>query len=681
MDPYSDGPPYRHVAWAGIRGWFGKSPQLRTYQFMVRRLPRCLRDDGSVVSGIKVRGSNDASHPNYWQANPAAVVWEVLTNKLWGRGLSSDMLDEASFIAASQYYAAKNIGVSVVMDHPDSVGELLAGLYHQVRLLLLWDGLQYKCKCLLDRTVTHAQILTIRESQVVGLKVTIPTWDAGVVNELRAEYTSAERGYRPDVVHVQDLAGVNVAGGRLSGDRVSLVAIAHGETARQQAQRLLMDVSMPWATLEMEVQRSLARVEPGDCIRLIMDRVPGETTTTYWIVTKVTEGDPSRETITLTAVQDTLLPPVDTEETTVTVPGVDLWERITPAAQSAVAPAAPPLLDTPPLDPVFVVEMPPILARGEARAIVQGERLQGWVTDIGVAWSADRNTWIELGVEPAMAVTGILETDLSGTWLLDRQDGIIVRLKTPSLWMGDVISAVNEVPTPQDHAWKVLLSGRNWLVIEDEWIQVGYAEAVDSQRVRFRCVIRGRAGSKVRAHQSGAPVLFLQMVGAGVDGAQIPIMQPAWWKASPYGVGGRLVGPATETGTQHPDPYDSMWLAMGRRPLPPEVVNVSVSGGSVTVQARPRFTTRGGGVQHTLDAMGAPVQDLGGLAFAVQQLDSDGTLLDAVPMSVSATFTPGTMSSPAVVSMTFGKKAGAVLARIYSQRDGLLSVDWTEVAI
>jgi hypothetical protein len=109
---YANGMNYRNICWALFMDFkLGRIPQPRTYQFIIRRLPKCLRDDGTTVSGILTRGSNSTVHPNYIQANPAAMLYEGLTNKLWGRGRASAIFNEQSFIDCSIYFAAKNIGI------------------------------------------------------------------------------------------------------------------------------------------------------------------------------------------------------------------------------------------------------------------------------------------------------------------------------------------------------------------------------------------------------------------------------------------------------------------------------------------------------------------------------------------------------------------------------------------
>lgn len=89
----SKGMNYRNVCWAlvgvGDNGYkMGQQPTPPTLQFEIRRLPKPTRDDLTTPS-IRTRGSFDSGHPAYTAANPAAIVYELLTNKVWGRGLSA----------------------------------------------------------------------------------------------------------------------------------------------------------------------------------------------------------------------------------------------------------------------------------------------------------------------------------------------------------------------------------------------------------------------------------------------------------------------------------------------------------------------------------------------------------------------------------------------------------------
>ena len=106
---------YRNFAWVlyGPGGGFGigYSKNLPNLAWVVWRWPKCLMDDGSDA-GIATKGSAFNNHIHYHAANPAAVLWECYTNKTWGKGVSSSLMDQASFQALSQWCLARDYGIN-----------------------------------------------------------------------------------------------------------------------------------------------------------------------------------------------------------------------------------------------------------------------------------------------------------------------------------------------------------------------------------------------------------------------------------------------------------------------------------------------------------------------------------------------------------------------------------------
>ncbi len=683
--PYSsDGIPYQNVCWAqhGITsaGFFmGHYPQPKTYQYMLRRLPKCYRDDATIVTDIKTRGSDNPSDPSYWQANAAAIIYEIITNKLWGRGLSSDIIDEDSFAMVSEYLAAKNIGLSLILEAADNIADILDGLFRHCKVLLTWDGEYYKLICLLDQRTTHGEILSLNESDLRDFQVSVPTWEASTTNELRGEFTSRERGYRPDVVHHQDLANIDILNGRSVVERITLPAFADFNLAFQQLARILSETSYPFMTAEWNMNRFGSNIQVGNVVRIVWEEFTGTTMTSYWLVLRIQDGASGDENIKVTAIQDQLLAPILGEELDVDVPNIHPWERVVPVDPDDVYVTPPITTSTDQIVPSTAFELPAILMGGnQERTVVTGEKVHPALLVLQGAYSTDDDNFLSLGSLPSYSITGTLQTAMRGNEYWNRGDaGYEVELTQPDVFTSEfTITDIGEA----DDLNTLTSTQINFLIVGDELMQVGWIEHLGAGVFKLRNIIRGRFGTKIRHHAAGVSVFFLRGPSSGFDTDTLVQNIPTWFMAIPVGHSG-----ATAEGISFPIPHehadnDGKYLGLGRRPLEPRPVSAT-GGGTVVLTARPRYFGRGAGVNSFNDAMNNPETDITGMTFAVQQFDDAGDAIDVIPVVAVHSFTAPTLSTPSELEVTFTRASGAVVARLYSRLAGQQSAEFAEFAI
>jgi hypothetical protein len=686
-DPYAaDGVPYRNICWClrGLspEGWLmGRMAQPRTYQVLIRRLPKPSRDNGDAVDGLVVRGSHVTSDGSYNQANPAAVIYEILTNKVWGRGLSSDIINESSFVVVSEYYADRNIGISYVMERQGTISDVLEGIYRQCKCLLTWDGEQYKLQCLLDTSFTHFEMVTLRSRDLSALKVTVPTWETNTINDLRGEYISAQRSYRPDLVHAQDLAAIDAVGGRLISERINVPSFSDHNLARQQLTRILAEMSYPFMSAQWEQNRFGSHLAVGEVVRIIWDEWTESPVTSYWMIVKIEDGASDSENIMVTAVQDQVLFPVEGEETEVDIPTVHPWERLVPIDDEEIYRQSKPDVSSDPIDPVTAIELSAIVTGGgEHRVIIAGEKMNPLLLALQGLWSIDDDVYTSLGSTSTLAITGELTQAMTGHegWNRD-PSGIEFELTAPERW-GDRIQEVVAVQGDIEDLSVLLMESLHWLIVDEEIMQVGLIEHVSGDTYRLRNVIRGRLGSAIRQHAAGAKVFYLRQPSGGFDGRGIPVGEDVWFQAIPIGPRGAAADGVPFQPFHYGD-LDGKYLARGVCPMSPEPMSISEAGGTVTLTARPRFYRGGAENQGTVDAMRNPIASLGAMTFAVQELDAAGVVIGEIPLPVDHDYTPGTLESPGAVQIEFEKDSASVAFRLFSAENGRTSVEWAEFSL
>ncbi len=534
-DPYaSDGVPYRDHCWAlfGTTASpfvMGRQPRPKTYVAELIRWPAhdgsfdMLRPDETAITGFSVRGSANPAHPNYLNANPAAIIYEVFTNEVWGRGYSATAFDEDSFIAAATYFRDNDIGMAFLIDQEVDVKEVVNDVMGQLRMVLTEDGGKLKLRVLTDISGVYSTIETFRLSQIREFDLGVPAWDA-VKNQVTAIYDDFRRNYRSGTVLRQNLAAINSANGRINNENVSLRGFTDFGTASAVAARVLAEVSYPLRPGSFYVNRAGFRLEPGDVFRVIED-TSGQTVTIYGQVVAVKDGGEAEDEIQVEFVEDLMLPPVLGEETTVTAATEwpwDLTSAIDPAEESLDVVS---VQSDDALDPIAAVEAPPILGDGAgAFVFVMAEKVFSGYLRAGLFYQVGDGTgpdFSELGDVESFAVGGSLLTTYNSKRLLDRVDGFDFDLVDPDADETTVLG-FNTLVDPDEHFEALISSDRYWAIIGEEIVQIGSITKVAANHYRAANIARARFGTHPASHATSKRVFFMSAALLPVETTLIP---------------------------------------------------------------------------------------------------------------------------------------------------------------
>lgn len=560
---------YRHICWALFMDFLiGRFPQPKSYHFVIRRFPEhdtdyhMLRPDGTPITGFKVRGSGDIAFPGYYQANPAAIMYECLTNKVWGRGLDQDLFDEATWIAESQYFYARNIGMSFTLDTADKIFSVLDGVRAPLKTVTPWDGQFLKLRCLLNLATTHGAIQTITKADVISFSCVRPLWQA-TSNEIRAEFQNRSKNYRPDSVHVRDLGNRQMTD-RSSPERITLSGFIDFNTVRRQAFRILREKAYPLANYSFEVNRFHSQLEVGDVFKLWWDEYDGDTTA-YCLVVRIEDSDSDTDRIKITAVEDITLTPTSGSESTPSIPSQSPWEKIADIDEFDVqlwdgATATIPNDDK----PAAVIELPPVLGyriygptRAEGAIMFLGEQPSPLYNGVYVYVSTPSQTTARLlsHTPHRFSIAGTLNADFTNVDYTDRTlTGFTFSLFDSAKDEADLLSLFSIVDTWQQSLEDMLNVAGPFVVIRDEILQIGKVDKIGSNSYRARNIVRGRFGSRIRLQESGERVFFVSDLG-GV----IPLNADAGNTLSGNGLGSvvRFQAVATANNAANNLPYEA----------------------------------------------------------------------------------------------------------------------------
>jgi len=269
--------------------YLGTSSSIKPWKFEIGRYP-----NGLSLTGGKERVD--------FGANPACVLYEILTNADWGYGIDPADIDATQFATiASDLYDEGN-GFSFLLDRPEDLDDLLHRVEEQI------DGLvrrnrstkKYELKLIRD----DYDINTVPEldgSNVLSIETFTRSSYDGTTNQVRVPFADSGDQYKETYGFAQDMANVRIVGYNTTA-QLNFPGVKTAALANAIAWRKLRTLAIPLAQATLLCDRSVYALQPGDPFGLTdadlgFDRLPMR-------VKRITDGDLVDGTIRIEAVQD-----------------------------------------------------------------------------------------------------------------------------------------------------------------------------------------------------------------------------------------------------------------------------------------------------------------------------------------------------------------------------------------
>lgn len=237
------------------RPWLGNSPYIKPISFVVRRLPNSL-------------GLTAGAHDISTDANPACMLYEILTDQRWGLGLPVGSIDVIGFRAAGVTLKAEGFGLSMLFDSGTSARDMIDEILRHIDALVYSDPSTGLLTLKLIRAdYTFATLPVLDTSNLVSVELVRPSWEE-TRNHVRVRYVDRASDFAERVANAQDLANIQIRAGDVSVEDVDLTGISNGTLAQRAAARELTSRSYPIGRLEVVANRAAHAVKPGDVYRL-----------------------------------------------------------------------------------------------------------------------------------------------------------------------------------------------------------------------------------------------------------------------------------------------------------------------------------------------------------------------------------------------------------------------------
>ncbi len=248
-----DVPAYRGVlAFIFEQFYVGNNPYIKDWEFEVSRYP------GDLNPPTKQIGLD---------ANPANMLFELLTNKDWGMGYTFGDLDSTSFTEAAETLFDEDFGLSMIWTASDTIENFVSSILEHINGSLYLDLAtgKFVLKLIRDDYVPAA-LPFFDESNVVTMRNFSRRGWGETVNEITVVYH--ERESNKDIpITVQDMANIQIQGTTINQTR-QYPGISNDTNALFVALRDLRTLSSPLANISITVNRDAWDIAPGDVFRL-----------------------------------------------------------------------------------------------------------------------------------------------------------------------------------------------------------------------------------------------------------------------------------------------------------------------------------------------------------------------------------------------------------------------------
>jgi len=244
--------------------YHGTRSVFRPWRFLVQRIDRRGYDDTQwYPSKAKITvnaGWNDM--------NPAHIVHEILTDRVWGIGVDTASIDSTSFEAAADLFADEGLGMSMVWNSESEHGELIREVERTTDSVVFYDEAEAAWKFSpIREDWTLSALSVFDESNVVSVEDYVTPSNDDLPTSMHILYFDMEE-MRELTYSIHDQAAVLMRGGRVVFETLKYPGVVARETVRKIAHRDLRGITRARATIDIVVHASDAEdLRRGDPFR------------------------------------------------------------------------------------------------------------------------------------------------------------------------------------------------------------------------------------------------------------------------------------------------------------------------------------------------------------------------------------------------------------------------------
>jgi len=237
--------------------YVGNSTSIKPWKYELQRIPNGL----ALGSGGAV---------NTLDANPANVIYEILTDTDWGLAIDPAKVDTSNLAAAGETLATEGNGFSYLQDTPIEAAELIALVEEQISGILFFNQLEGQFQITLARAdydvgdIPHFDDDTILEFSSFARG----SWE-DTSNYVRCQFNDRADDYKGTFGLAIDSANIRIQDGAIIVATRSFPGVKDKDLANDLAWRDLRTLAVPLAKASIKVETGAGyTLQPGQTIAI-----------------------------------------------------------------------------------------------------------------------------------------------------------------------------------------------------------------------------------------------------------------------------------------------------------------------------------------------------------------------------------------------------------------------------
>lgn len=296
VDPYAESmsggmiSPLSNIAYFVWKaGYIGNNGSLKNWQFVLRRIPKPLALN-SLYADVNTG------------ANPAYVIFDLLTDDNYGAAVSENRIDTANFNAVGKKLYDEGWGINMNLNEVGKIGDLIAQITNKIDGSLNIDKTTGKFYIKLNRQDYVVDDLPVfDESNIMSISNFSKNTYTGLSNKIKITYTDKNNSYEKAQVVFKDPA-LTYTMARSETIEMDYSIITDADLAYRIAARDLIPYSTNLFKCEVTVNRFGSGLNIGDVLILSLKKYKIER-----VVMRIAEidyGSIAEPEITISLVQD-----------------------------------------------------------------------------------------------------------------------------------------------------------------------------------------------------------------------------------------------------------------------------------------------------------------------------------------------------------------------------------------
>ncbi len=213
----------------------------------------------SQVVGI---GAADA-----FDANPAHIIYECLTNTDWGMGSPETAIDKINFEGVAITLYNEGFGLSMIWTRQASIQDFIQEVLDHINAVVFVDPATGLLTLKLIRGDYEAELLPVVSPDNASLSNFSRKLWGEIANEIVVTWTNPANE-QDETVTMQDLASIANQGGIISDSR-NYYGVRNALLAAKLAQRDLRSAGAPLAACTAQVDRTQWQLRPASVVTLL----------------------------------------------------------------------------------------------------------------------------------------------------------------------------------------------------------------------------------------------------------------------------------------------------------------------------------------------------------------------------------------------------------------------------